>query len=224
MPVDLQYFNEIPTKVEITLYRYNYIDGLIITCLRNEADFRNTKKYESKFEVQTDELKKIFVKNAKLKREFAKFKEMGNASPQEVNTVYFLNAMFTNYPMLDTFVISLNTDKNYSRLVESEDRKIISFEHRVLQGKIDICKGRSIDEIRLFNEVMLKLGIFENSRKNFVEIKAADLVNELVKYEEETEEDAIDGKFAPVFNAFFSWIEEKLEEDNTSLIIVTDFV
>lgn len=220
MSVDLQYFNEIPTKVEITLYRYNYIDGLIITCLRNEADFRNTKKYESKFEVQADELKKIFVKNTKLKREFSKFKEMGTASSQEVNSVYFLNAMFTNYPMLDTFVISLNTDKNYSRLVESEDHKIISFEHRVIQGKIDICKGRSIDEIRLFNEVMLRLGIFENSRKNFVEIKAGDLVNELVKCEEET----IDGKFAPVFNAFFSWIEEKLEEDNTSLIIVTDFV
>lgn len=224
MPVDVQHFNEIPTKVEITLYRYNYIDGLIITCLRNEADFRHSKKYESKFEVQTEDFRKIILKNSKLKREFYRFKEMEYASPHEVNTVYFLNAMLTNYPMLDTFVIIVNTDKNYSRLVESDDRKIISFEHKVLEGKIDICKGRTLEEIRLFNEAMIRLGIFKNTRKNFVELKAGDLVNELVKYEEETEEDALDGKFAPVFGAFFSWIEEKLEEDNTNLIIVTDFV
>jgi len=224
MPIDVQHFNEIPTKVEITLYRFNYIDGLIITCLRNEADFRHSKKYKSKFEVQVEDFKKIILKNSKLKREFYKFKEMTYASPQEVNSMYFLNAMLSNYPMLDTLVIIVNSDKNYSRLVESDNSKIISFEHKVIEGKIDVCKGRSIEEIRLFNEAMTRLGILKNTRKTFVEIKAGDLVNELTKYEEETEEDTLDGKFAPVFSAFFSWIEEKLEEDNTNLIIVTDFV
>lgn len=223
MPTDIQHFNEIPTKVEITLYKYNYIDSLILTNLRKEADLRFGKKYESKFEVQADDLRKALLKNGILKKQYNKFKEMSFASPQEVNTVYFLNAMLSNYPMLDTFIIIVNTDKQYSRLVEADDRKIISFEHKVIEGKIDVTKGRSIEEIRLFNEVLVKLGILKG-KKNFVEITAGNLVNELVKFEENEDEEGIDGKYAPVFNSFFSWIEEKLEEDNSSLVIVTDFV
>jgi hypothetical protein len=223
MPTEVQQFNEIPTKIEITLYRYNHIDGMILACLRRDADLRYGKKYETKFEVPAEEVKRILNKNERLRKELVRFKEMKFVEPTDVNSIFFLNAMMTNYPNLDSFIVVVNKDKSFSRLIETEDRKIIAFNHRVLEGKIDVTQGRSIEEIRLFNEVLTKMGLLTNKRKNFINIDAADLVEELVKFEE-NDEFAIDGKYAPVFSAFFSWIEEKVEEDNSALILVTDFV
>ena len=149
--------------------------------------------------------------------------DANTVSASEVNSMFFIRNILESYNNLDEIVIHICRDKEYTRLIETDERTIVGFMHRYLECKIDLTEILSRDELHLFNEVFEKMGYLSESKlfeRHYFYVDTNDFIERLMALEEIDKE--IVDRYAAVYTLFFEFIEAKVEQDKAKLLIITD--
>lgn len=210
----------VPTSVDVTLYKYNYIDNRLWTQIHNETDF--IQNPDGSIITSTRQISDI------LDRHYIdiinKIKTVGSeVIYKEINSVYFLYQMVLEMENLQYIKLNLNTDKSYNRLIELDGSKILQFGFKVLTATIRLSDIYDDDELESVNAVLNKIGILKNNQ-NYTRVFAKDLAeaidSHLILLEEDSEneldEDAI-------ITDILDILEAKLEPENSLILLITDY-
>lgn len=210
----------VPTSVDVTLHKYNYIDNRLWTQIHNEIDF--IQNHDDSIIISITQLRTILDRH--YISTINKIKTVGSeVIYKEINSIYFLYQMVLEMDNLQYIKLNLNMDKSYNRLVEIDGSKILQFGFKVLTATIRLSDIYDDDELESVNRVLNKLGILKTNQ-NYTRIFAKDLADiidlHLISIEEgvenELEEDSIVTDILDI-------LEAKLEPENALILLITDY-
>ena len=222
---------ELPYALDITLYKHNYYDNLIINNLKRNTRYEKIPNSPSSFIVTAEDFKKIL--SDKFKREVSTAQSLTEVTIKEgVNSIYFLDKLFMNFNNLEFIKVNVSEKRDFSRLLTvGENRTVINFDYRIITSVLDISKfSESEEELELINEFFIHLGLIlvdEYGKKTpYFTINAQDLlllINSQHELMFNEEEDFIDEKYLNAIEFIYDVIDQKCENDNSKLIVITDF-
>ncbi len=204
---------EIPTHIEFTLYRYDYIDGMLISRVRKHCKNFSDKESTNHFKIRRSDFVRTIKASLRLNREF--IKEFGTKT--KANSVFFLGLILDKLSNVEWLSFSISYDKEYTRLTKFENKNVVNFEFNIKEGLVDLTKVFTRSELDEFNKMVISMGLMENKylqRKAFFQMNAL-LFFELLSLME------MDGITAA--STLLDVLDPKLEDDNTTLIIKTDY-
>lgn len=216
-------FYSVPLIINITLYRNNYIDNIIIGELKRTAYTINVAGNRDSFSVSVGDLKKIIRNKFKTKidslEEYTK-----DTFVQNVDSTFFLYNMLEKFTNLKLINVTVSNNRKYSRMFKVNDQNVIGFDYKILQGLVDYSEFVTPVNLERLNNFLKKLKL--NQRKtltldSYYILRTSDYLKRISELEH------FDKIF---FERYFDMveltselIEPKLELDNTILIIKTDF-
>jgi hypothetical protein len=218
MLIDNHFELEIPTHIAFTLYKNDYVDGLIISKVKKEC--RNESTKDAEFIVSLDQFQKAIQTSTFLKAELKKTLDQDllpnpNFKP---NSIFFLQSIINRLPNLSKITFKISNEKVFSRLIKVDnDREVVSFHFNIIEGTFDLTQILSREQLDTFNKRFMDVGIIKNKyleRVSYFYIKATTLFDILSDMDE-----------AQVFDAFdiITSIDPKLEEDDPILLVKTDY-
>lgn len=217
-------FYTVPLNVDIILYKNNYIDNLIISEIKKNVQLTQVSSDRDILIVQVKHLKRT------LSTKFKKYIDKVNSSTSDdisttVNSAFFLNNIIENFVNLKTIKIQISSKRNFTRIVETEDSRIIGFQYKITNGLVDYPKYMSRDQILRFNKILKFLKINQPSKyisnDSYFKMSAREFIKQITSLEtidSDMFEENID-----IFDVVYDMIESKVEEDDSILIIKTDF-
>ena len=205
--------SHLPTAIDITLYKYNYIDNKIWAQLNNQVDFIQVS--DDSIIVSKDQL--VAFLEANYLSDLNKFKSVGTEMfHKEINSTYFLNQMCIEMDNVKYFKITLNSKKDYSRLVDIEGMKILQFSFKILTATLRLSHIYNNTELAKANEFLEKIGLLRPGSP-FVRINAKDLASIIdANVDDEVEEHGI-------LLDIIDILEHRLEKDNSLILLITDY-
>ena len=214
--VDLSLF---PTSIDVTLYRYNYLDNKLWTQLKNQVDYIEVD--QNSIIVTNSQLEAIIAAN--YSDEINKIKSTGSKFfHTQVNSIYFIWAMVQEMSNLQFVKLTRSLDKDYTRMLNTaEDEKTIEFDFKLLSITIKLAEIFNTEEVAVINEALYQLGILDRgepyTRLKAVEVIGAldDLINAL--------EDEILSERVGVLSELLEVFTFKIERDNPLTLLVTDY-
>jgi hypothetical protein len=218
MLIDNHFELDIPTHIAFTLYKNDYVDGLIISKVKKECKNESTK--DSQFIVSLEDFQKAIKKSTFLRAELKKTVDQDllpnpNFKP---NSIFFLQSIINRLPNLAKITFKISTEKVFSRLVKVEGgREIVSFHFNIIEGTFDLTKILDRIQLDTFNKRFMDVGIMKNKyleRSPYFYIKATTLFDILAEMDE-----------AQVLDAFeiITSVDPKIEEDDPVLLVKTDY-
>ena len=218
MLIDSKFELEIPTHIQFTLYKNDYIDNLIISKVRREC--RNEALNSTKFTVSTDQFKNAIKTSAFLRAELQKTLDQDLLPDPEFkpNSIFFLQSIINRLVNLHTITFKISNDKIFSRLVKVDGgREIVSFHFNIVEGCFDLTKILNREQLDTFNKRFMDVGIMKNKylqRISYFYIKATVLFDILAQMDEVQILDAFD---------IITAVDPKIEEDDPILLVKTDY-
>ena len=221
--INIEKYLTVPIHIDIVLYRYNYIDNLIISELKKSAfvNYLNTSETnKTVFSVLVKEFKQVFYRRfGKELDNISNF--IGDSSDKNINSIYFLDMIFEKFENLKVINVNISNDKNFTRLMSVNDTKSVGFDYRVAYGVIDYPRFLSENELYLLNHFFVDANIMPQRDTPFVTINCIDFINRVIEWEE-SNQDELD-EYANILDITYELVQEKLEKDNTVLLIKNDF-
>lgn len=207
----------LPTAIDITLYRYNYIDNKLWTQIQNDVDFILNE--DGSIIVSIDQIKYILDKY--YIDHVNKIKTLGSeVIYKEINSVYFLYQITIEMSNLQYIKFNLNFDKSYNRTIESGGNKILQFSFKILTATIRLSDFWDDEELPIVNEALEKIGVLLPG-KQYNRMLAKDITssidNLLVEMENED-----DHQYLPIAD-LLDILEPKLEPENSLILLITDY-
>jgi len=218
MLIDSKFELEIPTHIQFTLYKNDYIDNLIISKVKREC--RNEAIKGTKFTVSIDQFKNAIKTSAFLRAELQKTIDQDLLPDPEFkpNSIFFLQSIINRLVNLHTITFKISNDKIFSRLVKVDGgREIVSFHFNIVEGCFDLTKILNREQLDTFNKRFMDVGIMKNKylqRISYFYIKATVLFDILAQMDEVQILDAID---------IITAVDPKIEEDDPILLVKTDY-
>jgi len=217
MLIDNTFELGIPTHIEFTLYKFDYIDSIIISRVLKEC--KNYNEDSTLYTVKVDSFRNAVKGSKKLHREIQKVLINGlSPSPDnKPNTIHFLWFIMDRLINLEWFTFKISYDKKYTRMIKVENREIMSFYFKINEGLFDLTKIFDRKDLDIINKKIIEFGIMPNKyleRSPYFYMKASLLFDLLGQLE-------IDG----TINTFdlLDQIDPKLEEDDPVLTVKTDY-
>lgn len=205
--------SQLPTAIDVTLYKYNYIDNRIWAQLNNQVDFIQVS--DDSIIVSKDQL--VAFLEANYMSDLNKFKSVGTEMiHKEINSTYFLNQMCIEMDNVKYFKITLNSKKDYSRLVDIEGMKILQFSFKILTATLRLSHIYNDIELSKVNKFFEELGLFRPNSP-FTRINAKDLVSIIDSNINDEIEDH--GILLDIIDI----LEHRLEKDNSLILLITDY-
>ena len=209
--------NSIPTVVDVTLYRYNYVDNKLYTELRNQVDYKEID--ENSILVSANQIKAILKTN--YKSELLRLRSNGYESlHKEATSIHFLQTMIDEFHNLKYIKITINKDKSYSRIIENaeEGGVNIKFNFKVLHGTIRLYNAYKFEDLQDLNVELVKAGILKN--KPYTRITTGELLRKL-----DLRANLLEGNLQKLalIDYLADSIEPKIEGDNPRLLLITDY-
>ena len=218
--------NDLPYALDITLYKYNYIDSLLLSYIKKET--RSHKTENDSIIVNAEEFKNLI--DSKFGNEIEKIKSLSlNALSDNVNSAYFIDKLLNNFNNLRYIKVNISNSRNFSRLIHTNDRKIINFDYKIITSVLDFTKYvESDNELKLINNLLYKVGILKTDilgeyKKPFIVISTSDFMNLLNTIEHELEDPSMSEIYLEPLELIYDLIDQKCEVDNTNLILITDY-
>lgn len=203
----------LPTAIDITLYKYNYIDNKIFTQLNNQVDFIQVDP--DSIIVSSDQLKIFLEEN--YQSDLNKFKSIGtDIIHKEINSTFFLHKMCEEMENLKYVKITLNKKKEYNRTVELDGNKVLQFNFKIMTATIRLSDIFSDKDLLSANKALEKIGILRDGTP-FVRIKGKDLGSLI---DSNMEDENLD--FAPLLD-ILDILEHKMEQDDSLILLITDY-
>lgn len=209
----------LPTAVDITLYRYNYIDNKLWAQIQNDVDFIETS--DDSIMISTAQLKHLL--ETYYSPVLNKIKTVGSeVFHKEINTVYFLYQMTLEMKNLQYIKFNLNFDKSYNRTITVDGSKILQFGFKVLTSTLRLSDLYDDEELEIVNDILQKLSIL-GPNEQYTRIFAKDLADSIDLYlmanENDDDEIGEEGIIADILDI----LENKLEPENTLILLITDY-
>lgn len=206
----------LPTAVDITLYRYNYIDNKIWTQIQNDLDF--IQNPDGSIMISVNQLKHVL--DTYYISTINKIKTQGSdVIYKEINTIYFLYQMAMEMKNLQYIKFTLNTSRSYNRLIQVDGKKVLQFGFKIITATLRLSDLYEDDELPIVNEILKKLGIIsENS--HYTRIFASELASKIDLFLQDTDDDDYEtGIIADILDV----LEGKLEPENTFMLLISDY-
>jgi|688.fasta_scaffold01753_3 hypothetical protein len=205
-----------PTAVDVTLYKYNYIDNKLWAQLHNQADFIPVS--EDSIMTSSSQLKVILETN--YLSTINKIKTLGSeVVHKEINSVFFLYQMCLEMENLQYIKFNLNKDKTYSRMVEIEGKKMLQFSFKVITATLRLFDLYDEEELPHVNKILEELGIL-HPEKPYNRVFATELSNKIDMYVESYGEDDHN---AGIVLDILDILEPKMEIENSLILLITDY-
>ena len=219
-------FSDLPLVIDMTLYKHNYYDNIIISQLMKNSRFIKFPG-NSAFVVSAIEFRDI------LKTRFPEQLNNLTTNPTSyelkkgATSIFFINELLTNLKNLKFVKISVSKEKEYSRLIKADknvEHDLIEFEFKVIHSVIDFTKYIKADKFKILNDFLLKANIIskEGFRTGpaFTQLKSIELMDKISAFEDIH---SSNNKYQFILDIFFSLIDPKIEEDNCDILIITDY-
>jgi hypothetical protein len=204
-----------PTVIDITLYKNNYYDNLLVNKIKKEVDYGDIPDLKDCYIVQASDFQNVFYKS--FSSEIEKVKALPASDLQKnATSLYFLDRIFEAFSRLKYIKINVSNEANYSRINKTEKVPTIFFNYKITASTIDVTTIFTEEEVSEINSFLIKTGIavWDNytGYNHIMEIKAFDLITILQENNSE-----------PAVPLLFEIIDPKTEQDNPLLFIITDF-
>lgn len=216
----------LPYALDITLYKYNYIDNLLLSYIKKET--RTQKIENNSFVINASDLKLLI--DEKFGIDINRIKSMSIQSlADNVNSAYFIDKILNNFSNLRYVKVNISNDRNFTRVINSADKKIINFDYKIITSVLDFTKHAETDEeLKLINNLLYKVGVLKEDmygeyRRPYIIISTNDFMNLLNTIEAELEDDEIANIYLEPLELIYNLVDQKCENDNTNLIIITDY-
>lgn len=205
-----------PTAVDVTLYKYNYIDNKLWAQIHNQADFIPVS--EDSIMTSSNQLKVILETN--YLSTINKIKTLGSeVVHKEINSVFFLYQMCLEMENLQYIKFNLNKDKAYSRMVEIEGKKMLQFSFKVITATLRLFDLYDEEELPHVNKILEHLGILY-PEKPYNRVFASELSEKIDMYVESHGEDDHN---AGIVLDILDILEPKMEVENSLILLITDY-
>jgi len=205
---------EIPTHIEFTLYKYDHIDSIIISRIKRDCKNYSNDDNPNKLLIKKSSLKNIIISSPRLKKEFEKNPDAEVKS----NSAFFLGIILNSLINVEWVTVNISYDEKYTRLMTHNDKTVVNFRFKILEGLVDLTKILTMEQIEIFNKHAIQFNVMFNdylSRDSCLEIDTFVLLEILSIMELEGIAEA---------SKLLHILDTKLEEDNTRLTIKTDYM
>lgn len=218
MLIDNTFEYGIPTHISFTLYKFDYIDSIIITRVLKECKNWNTTN-DSVYTVKVESFKAALSGSKRLSTEIKRTEEHGLAPMPGLkpNTVSFLWSIMERLHNLEWLSFDISYDKKFTRLIKIENREILSFYFKIDEGIFDLTKAFDRESLDTINRKIIQYGIMPNKyleRTPYFYMKASMLFEILGQLEMDEALNTFD---------LLDQIDPKLEEDDPILLVITDY-
>lgn len=209
-----------PTSIDVTLYKYNYIDNKLWVQLKNQVDYITVGP--NSIIISKEQLQAILLKN--YSDEINKIKSTGSKFfHNQVNTIYFTWMLIEEMLNLQYIKLTLNSDKSYSRLLTTEGgEKTIEFDFKLLTTTVKLSNIFELDEIQVINQVLNSLGILKPDQ-TYVRLNAIELINIVDGYLADLDQNNEFIESSAIIVDFLELFTSKIERDNPLTLLITDY-
>ena len=209
----------LPTSIDTTLYKYNYIDNKLWTLIHNEIDFISNS--EDSVLVSISQLK--YLLDTYYIKSINRIKSLGSEFlHKEINSIFFLYQICIEMENLQYIRFNLNKDKSYHRIIQVEGTKVLQFGFKVTTATLrlhDIYDAADLIEV---NKILNSLEII-SPKKPYCRIHAKELAEKLDMFMETNEDNDDQDTDTQVVLDILDILESKLEPENTLMLLVTDY-
>lgn len=207
----------IPIHISFTLYRFDYIDNIIISRVLKEC--KNWSTEENVYTVKLDSFKDALLGNARLKSEVSRLKTYNYTFTLESkpNSIFFIWSIIDKLPNLDWVTFNVSYDKEFTRIIRVEDKEMLNFYFKVKEGVFDLAKIFDRRSLDIINMKIIDYEIMPNNylqRSPYFYMKASALFEILGQLE-------IDGELSTF--EILDEISPKIEEDDPTFLVITDY-
>lgn len=209
-------FSSMPTAIDVTLYKYNYIDNKLWAQIQNDLDF--IELGNDSIMVSSSQLKVILDRY--YQNSINRIKSVGSDFlHKEINTVFFLYQLLMEMENLQYIKFTLSKDKKYSRIVENGGVKMIQFSFKLLTATFRLFDLYEDDELPYVNKILEELDILE-PRVPYTRINAKELYDSILFYLEEKDPEDIE---AGIVTDILDILEAKIEKEDPLILLITDY-
>lgn len=226
---------DLPYAIDITLYKHNYYDRLIVNQLKKNTKYQAIPNNKESFIVTVNELKRVI--SSRFTREINSMKSLTEVEiGRNVNSVYFISKLLDNFQNLKYVKINVSDKRTFTRLVEVDKNKhLINFDYKILTSIIDLTTYfNKKSEYKYINEILKRVGLIKpdlfGTRVSYIKTTSQQLVTLLSEFEGQLlnpnngQPVADIDNYIDAIDLIFDIIDKKIESDNCRIILVTDYV
>lgn len=208
-------FFKIPTHIQYNLYEQDFLDCKLISILLNKsnATFINSKS--------------LIIKNIDLKQlledNFYSYIELYKSQTTEeqiqtMNSIVFLYTVVETFSNLKFISINVLNDLSFNRVTIDENGIEVPFyNYNILNATINLPEFFNLDELKILNSIFYKCNILDYNN-TFINIKSKSFYETVLEYFED--ETYFNEQQLSKFDSIFL---QKLDDNDTQLLIITDF-
>jgi hypothetical protein len=205
-----------PTAIDVTLYKYNYIDNKLWAQIQNDTDF--IELGNDSIMISASQLK--FVLDTYYQNSINRIKSVGSDFiHKEINTVFFLFQILLEMENLQYIKFTLNKDKKYSRIIETDGVKMIQFSFKLLTATFRLYDLYDDDELLLVNKILEEIEILEDGIP-YARLNAKELYDTILLYLEEKDPEDLE---AGIVTDILDILESKIEKEDPLILLITDY-
>ena len=220
-------FSDLPLVIDMTLYKNNYYDNIIISQLKKNSRLVKFPG-NNDFVVTAIEFRDILHKRFPEQISSLSNNPTSYELKKGATSVFFIHELLTNLKNLKFVKISISKEKEYSRLVKADKESghdLIMFDFKVIHSVIDFTKYLRGEQFNILNDFLLKSEIMTSisafrGTPAFMQIKSIELMDKISVFEEKYSSDV---KYQFIIDIFLSLVDHKIEEDNCDILIITDY-
>lgn len=221
---------DVPVWIEIVLYKSCAYDLKFVNDLKRGRTLKNTIESQGEyFFVTVEDIKEVIEKRPYSTRLKKQYKMNEDEIAKDVDSVYFISNILNSLYNLRIVKIFLSNSIYTDRVIMFEDQEVIMLEHSIEYGILNLPNFFTEAELESFNKVMIQLKYLNSKyieREPYFKVKTADFLFDIEEYNTEmyleNKSDKPDERMN-FLDKLFALIDPKLEEDNTLLLVITDY-
>jgi hypothetical protein len=208
--------NHIPTIIDATLYRYNYIDYRMWAQIRNQLDYKEMGR--NSMIISSKQLKDFVAIN--YKDEINKVASYGFQVPRkEATSIYFMHRVTTEMVNLKYIKLTLDSDKSYTRVIEDDDDKTIKYDFAILKATLNLADVFDEPELIELNKILENTGLLKPG-KTYFNLQFLEIFNRLEIHLNTLGKESIESL---IVLALLDALEISIDKENPMLMVITDY-
>jgi hypothetical protein len=205
---------DFPSVIDITLYKNNYYDNLLVTKLKNNTRYKSIDDIKDTYLVNADEFKSVMYTFFMKEIEAARSLPLSDLQRNAIS-VYFLDKIFTSYLNITNVKINVSKEENYSRINRTEKQPVIFFNYKISVLDIKLPEIFNKSELRCINSFLIEneLAVYDEflGYDHRIYIKTDELMGLALSINDEAS------------TLILAIIDNKSEMDNPLIMLSTDF-
>ena len=207
---------DFPAVIDITLYKNNYYDNLLITKLKRDSGYEEQQGVKDTYLIGADDFREVlytsFMKEIEAVRSLPLSDLQKNAT-----SLYFLDKILTSYNSLRFLKVNVSREENFSRLNKTEKVPVIFFNYKISMLNIRLPEIFTTKQVRTINKFFIEnnIAVYDEfyGYDHRIYFRTSELLSFLLSSEEKND----------AANLLLSIIDNKSELDNPLIMLATDF-